>query len=140
MDKNEFMNTCKAMGGKYSSEHGLLEPDVGYDTLHEKEAFKQWCSFGHLKNVPKDLTVFKAPGIIELQSKTFSPTAKPKFEQGFFQEKYDLKEKEMCFKSTIPTFSNDLLPGVLNFCIVTYPTHGTTSAWIGFPTWNKPED
>lgn len=131
--KETFESVCKAMGGKYSSEVGLLEPDVGYETLHEKMAHKQWCSLGHLKGLPDDFNVFRAPGVVEFQSKMFQPTESPTFQE-HFKDEFNLKEKRMCFRSTIPEFS-DSLEGINKMCVATYPEKNPHSGWIGFPRW-----
>ncbi len=132
---NDFAKTCKAMGGKYEAEYGLVEPDVGFETLHEKEAFKQWCILGHLNNLPDDFTIFKAPGYVEFQSEMFKPTGKIKFETSF-KEQYEPDNKQMCFKSNLPEFSS-ILPGAIYVCVETYPDKKPTSAWLGFPSYYK---
>ena len=136
MKEMSFEKMCKALGGEYSSEIGLLEPDVGYDTLTEKEALKQWCELGHLDALPKDLTIFKSLGTIIFQSNMFQPTANIKFEQGFFKLDFDKEDNRMCIKSTTPEFSKRL-PGVTHVCITAYPTRKPKDGWIGFPDWGE---
>jgi len=129
----EFKDVCEAMGGKYTEEEGWLEPDVGGDFPEEYIARKQWCDLGHLEHAPKDLHVFRSPGHVELQSDLFTPTARPKFDQ-YFEENYDRDSQTMCFKTTVPKFSNDV-EGVAQFCLQSYPIGEPRALWIGFPDW-----
>jgi len=133
----KFKETCEAMGGKYTEEEGMLESDVGGDHFTDYMARKQWCNLSHLRNAPKDFHVFRSPGHVELQSELFTPTARPHFDQ-FFTEHYDKKGQTMCFKSTVPKFS-DHVEGVAQFCIVTYPREEPHSVWLGFPDWGYKE-
>lgn len=129
-----FKETCEAMGGEYTEEFGMLESDVGGDHLAEYEARKQWCDFGKLEHAPKaGLTIFRSPRHVELQSELFEPTARPKFDE-FFNEVLNPKQQQMCFKSTLPTFS-DQVEGIAHFCIITYPKGDPKSVWLGFPDW-----
>lgn len=130
----KFKEICIVMGGEYSEEYGMLEPDIGGDHISEYEALKQWCDFSHLENVPaKGLTVFRSPRHIELQSELFTPTARPHFDE-FFTEEYKPEEQTMCFKSTTPDFSS-IVEGVSQFCITTYPREEPRAVWMGFPDW-----
>jgi len=133
--ENLFAKTCKAMGGKYESEYGLVEPDVGFETLHEKEVFKQWCTLGHLDYLPDDFTIFKVPGEVEFQSEMFTPTDKIRFDMSF-EEYYDPDKKRMCFRSKLPKLKDiSILPGVIHVCVDSYPEKKPTAARIGFPSY-----
>lgn len=130
---DNFRETCEAMGGKYTEEEGWLEPDVGGDHISEYMARKQWCDLSHLENAPKGLHVFRSPGHVELQSELFTPTARPEFNT-YFEESFDRKAQTMCFKTTVPKFSNDV-EGVSQFCVQSYPRGQPEAIWIGFPNW-----
>ena len=136
MDKKDlFAKTCKAMGGKYKSEYGLVEPDVGFETLHEKEVKKEWCTLGHLEGLPDDFTIFKTAGHVEFMSEMFEPTAKIEFRGQNFEEHYEPDKRRMCFRSKLPKLNSSVLPGAIYVCIEAYPKEKPTSAWIGFPSY-----
>jgi len=135
MKKEElFKLTCEAMGGEYEEEEGLVEPDVGFETLHEKMAFKQWCTLGHLEGLPDDFTIFRTPGEVEFQSEMFKSSEKIDF-RGYFEEHYEPDKKRMCFRSKLPKAKSLVLPGAIYVCVETYPEKKPTSAWIGFPDY-----
>ena len=123
------------MGGKYKSEYGLVEPDVGYETLHEKVALKQWCKLGHLEGLPDDFTIFRTKGEVEFQSEIFKPTEGIEFSGWNFEEHYEPDKKRMCFRSKLPKLKPEFLPGAIYVCVETYPKEKPTSAWIGFPIY-----
>jgi len=136
--ENTFKNTCIAMGGEYSTEYGMLESDVGGDHFSEWEAHKQWCSFRNFKTRDNEtlprITIFRAPNVIEFQQEFMRANDTyrfPGFDE-FFKEKLEPKLKRMCYKSTIPSFSEDEL-GLSSVCIETDPTRKTLNIFM--PKW-----
>jgi len=131
-EKNMFEQTCKAMGGEYSSEYGMLEPDVGGEHFSEWEAQKMWCTFRNFRTFEKfgsdteplpTISVFRAPGVIDIQQGLIRSNNGYDF-PGFdiyFREKLDSKNKTMCWKATHPEFAGESIMGVTNVCIETMP-------------------
>jgi len=109
----------------------MLEADVGGEHFSEWEAMKEWCTFkgfnvfkAHSSDIEPfpELTVFKAPGIIEIQQGFLYANNGYRFPEfsTFFREKLEPEKRRMCWKSTLPEFSEDVL-GVTNVCIKTIP-------------------
>lgn len=118
-----FESACKSMGHRYSSEIGLLEPDVGGDFLDSHEARKEWCS---ISNKQKNYTIFNAPGDAEFQFDAeqdgkgirVSPTSSINFDLGV---KKEFTEKNICFRN-----ESSQIQGVNKVCVdkegnITFP-------------------
>ena len=153
-----FMRACKAMGGEYSTEEGLLEPDVGGIHTAAWAAKKEWCDLGHLQNAPKNgLKVFRASKggetkHVQIQSDLFGPMDSLEFET-YIHEEYNPEKQEMCFSDAhTKTVLNllrkrastgeEFLSGVQRACVKTMPIQKyapAKSVHINFPTWYEDE-
>jgi len=133
LGETPFERTCKVMGGEYTSEYGLLEPDVGGDHFEEWEARKEWCTFHDEKLPDGKITVFRAPNVVSVQSELFSPIYGLELDMDV-EEKYDPEQRKMCFKQKALK-SHGHVKGATHFCIEGYPTEDTSHYWLEFPDW-----
>ncbi|MBS3748162.1 MAG: hypothetical protein KGY67_00495 [Candidatus Thermoplasmatota archaeon] len=118
-ENDSFMAVCEAMGGKYESEFGYLEPDVGGEFLEGRDVGKEWCTFEEMKGLGKnqELIVFNAANTFSIRVKDENLNELFDLWDNDINKSFDKEKQEMMFEST--RFSVRIPKG--KFRVKTYP-------------------